>query len=385
MNGQGQDPTGQPPAWPPQAGQAPPTAQPEQAQPMQPGQPMQPQPPANWPPQGSEQMQAPQIPQGMPPGMAPGAVPMDPAAGMAPAPPMGQPGAALQPPMGAPMGPMGAPPMPQAGPVAPGGAQMLQQAAQQAAPTGDAQSVVESFGTDERGKLVRLPDNYQPVQIDVVSLKPSSRAGTPELEFIATVLAGPYKGIEITRNDSRIWFTLPKVATADPLKQGRNAGFAKTKLAGWNSFCVALTGQGGNPGQACDGNALVQYAFQLSGDPNRSASEIADQYNNLDSAAQCAFIRQYLRMDQWNGKQAMAYIRLRNEPVQQLNQANGQYEPVMDPDPATGQLVPRTRQRNELSNLWPLSHDRYGLAVWERNTLPAVEQQYAAQHEQRLV
>ncbi len=377
MNGQEQ---GQGQGWPPGAGQ-----------PQTPQQPQQPQQPMQQPP---PQAQQPQAPAGWPGAVAqPGAVPVDPTApvgaGAVPGPPWPQTAMGIGSPQVAGQMPGQMPP-----PVAPGGMEALQQAAAAAgmapapggAPVaGDQQAVVDGFGVDQRGKLVRLPDNYQPVSVGVVSLKPSSRAGVPELELIVRINDGPFLGLELARNDSRVFYTLPNIAGAKPQDQGRLAGFARQKLGNWNAFCVALSGQGGNPGQTCDGQALATFGFQTSPDPQRAAAEIADQFGRLDPATKCEFIKAFLRVEQWNDKNVMAYIRLRTEDVTQENPQTGQREKVMVVDPATQQAVQQTRQRNELTNVFPWNDARYGHATWQRSYLPALEQQHAAMVAQGLL
>jgi hypothetical protein len=224
---------------------------------------------------------------------------------------------------------------------------------------------VDSFGDNARGRRQLFPDNYQPVRVNVLGLRPSVKAGAPELQLIVCVTRGPFQGYELDRFSSNLYMTLPDLGKpqANP---GRTLGLIKTNLGLWNHMTRALTGQ------PCDGAVLQQFGFQLGQDPQGWAQEIAAQFHRLDANAKCHLVAGYCRLQAWDGKEAVAYIDLRAEAVKRRGM-DGTLQAAVDPQ--TGQ--PEKRLRNNIVNFFALDDPQHGLAVWERSYLPQLNAQYA--------
>lgn len=214
--------------------------------------------------------------------------------------------------------------------------------------------VLDAMGETQRGVRVEpLPTSYYPTKIAVLGLKPSAQAGTPGFELLLPVTDGPYRGEEVPQFDSTLWLTPGK---PDSKRPGSQAGLL-------NHMTHQVTGK--RP----DTSAWQQFGFMFTSAEHVNR-EFAEQFAGLDPDAKCAFMAQYCRTAEWDGKPVIMCVE-RQEPEAMRNalgeeRLNDLGEPIM--------IV-----RNRVTNFYVLGHDRYGLAYCKNVAFPKQEQLRAAE------
>jgi len=203
------------------------------------------------------------------------------------------------------------------------------------------------FGETESMEPTDLvPTSRYPVVVTLgdPAITPSTTKGTPGLQQTLTILAGPYKGIELGGMDMTVWLT-----------------------GGTLHLLTHLTRQ--VTGMETDHEALEGFTpSEANIDSKTLRAEVKAWLEELDPDDRCRIMGQFIRYEKWSGKEVIAEIKLTEEPVN---------------DPETGKQKKDengkgiTFWRNRLVSYYGHSHPKKGMSNWRAVVLPNQKEEAA--------
>ena len=223
----------------------------------------------------------------------------------------------------------------------------------------DAELAGNDFGEEAGSGQTRivLPSGFYPVTVNVESLEPSKKAGTPGLALLVTVNEGPFKGESLNKYDSTVWLTPGRPAS----DTGRKPT-ARTMFGMLAHMCRAVTGNGPD----YTGMAALGYV-RSNGDAISVAEGVKEWFFALSPEERVGAVKQIFRTDAWEGQNAVASVtwiteeRLTAEGTPFLNE---QGEQVF-------------RDKNQIKNFYATDDEANGLAQVRKREFPKQELTHA--------
>lgn len=176
-------------------------------------------------------------------------------------------------------------------------------------------SIIDTVGEQEEfTDFPLVPESFYPTKLTVEGVDVNDN-GTPYVSLLARVLEGPFKGTEISSRFHWLSFGKP----------GSKGGGIPLLL----NACRVCSGKG------ADESVLEEFGFvnpELTGDEREDGfatrSALKDFYNELDHAARLNMITRFLRVAEWDGKQAILSVDCaasQNNPDRFYNNIKGFY------------------------------------------------------------
>lgn len=219
----------------------------------------------------------------------------------------------------------------------------------------------------EFDRRVVVPKSLYPVTLGIVDVgvsevKPDGTGGAPFVEINASIYAGPFAGIDVRK---RTYMTA-----------GKNGG-ALGRFAGW---CKAITRQ-----PAAE-EAFKQFGFEIPPQGNIPDKDVKDPLGNviqkgyftivretvrdkwatMDPATRLKFVTTYVRIQQWDGKKAIAGI-------------------VTESYEYTKNGETKTATSNAFDSFFALDDPKFGFNAYNNVTAPKQAEWYAAMSAQGLL
>lgn len=212
---------------------------------------------------------------------------------------------------------------------------------------------------------------FYPCTTTVLAIEGSARKGTPGVTLSLYVTKGPCAGREV---QVREWLT---PGSAEARGKGRSIGRLHHMAHVLSGRAVEMETVMAKYGCTFDRATISDFA--------KNAEVIWAHFNSMDAATQLEWAKEYFRVEQWNGREAIYAITTDED---QTRSADGKLQWIGEDGERTtevelaqvddeGKPVPNIFTSNRIRNVYALDDDKYSLAAISKTNFPLQEKAVA--------